>query len=82
MYEVGRKVKHLADAVVVLPDNKQIAIEVELTMKSLKRLNEMINSYIMHNEITEAWYFFSEETIEKVRKIAGNCQNIKVHSLN
>lgn len=82
VYGVGRKVKHLADAVVVLPDNKQIAIEVELTMKSLKRLNEIINSYVMHNEIAEAWYFCSEETIEKVRKIAGNCQNIKIHGLN
>ncbi len=80
-YGVGRKVTHLADAVLILPDDKQIAIEVELTMKTKERLEEIILGCVLHERIKEVWYYCSPETIERVRRTAGNWNHIKIHAL-
>lgn len=62
--------KHYADALMFMPDGKQVAIEVELTMKSKSRLKEILSGYMCQCEIKEVWYFCSPEIIEKVKKLA------------
>lgn len=48
---------HLADGVLLFPDGKQIAIEVELTMKGSWRLNKIISHYTVDHAFKEVWYF-------------------------
>jgi hypothetical protein len=81
IYAVGRKIKHLCDGILVLPDDKQIAIEVELTMKTKERLNEIIRSYALHDRLKEVWYYCSPETIDRVRRAADKWDHVKVYGL-
>jgi hypothetical protein len=52
-YDVGQKIKHLCDGILVLPNDKQIAIEVELTMKTKERLQDIIIEYVLHRRLKE-----------------------------
>lgn len=79
---IGKRDKHLADGVLLLPDNKHVAIEVELTMKSKSRLKEIMLGYALHEHIKEVWYFCAPGIVEKVRKVAGDREYIKVFSLH
>jgi hypothetical protein len=72
---------HCADAILILPD-KEIAIEVELTSKSQRRLESIIRSYSTDLSINEVWYFCSGEVLPAVNKIAGNLSYVKTYHLN
>jgi len=80
-YCVGKKIRHLCDGVLILPDDKQIAIEVELTMKTKERLEDIIFSYVLHKRIKEVWYYCSPEIIERVRRAADDWKHVKVYGL-
>lgn len=81
LYRVGRKVKHLCDGILIFPDDTQIAIEVELTMKTKERLHEIIRSYALHTRFKEVWYYCSPETIDRVRRAAVKWNHVKVYGL-
>jgi hypothetical protein len=79
MPRVGRgREKHIADALLYLDDPKPIAIEVELTMKSKRRLSDILTAYMCQLDIKEVWYFCSPEIIERVKKAAEKFRMIKV----
>lgn len=82
VYSVGRKINHLADGVLIFPDDKQIAIEVELTMKTKRRLEDIILSYVLHKRIKEVWYYCSSDTIEQVRRAANRWDHVKIYGLD
>lgn len=48
MKGIGKHDHHLLDGILVLPDSEQITIEVELTMKSKKRLEDILWDYMLH----------------------------------
>lgn len=50
---VDKKNHHLPDGILILPDFRQIAIEVELTMKSKQRLENIIWGYMLCSDINE-----------------------------
>ena len=81
-YGVGRKIRHLGDGILILPNNREIAIEVELTMKSKRRLDDIMLGYALHKHIKEVWYFCSPIIIERVRKAAKNWSHIKIFELD
>lgn len=66
----------------MLPDDRQIAIEVELSMKTKKRIEDIIFSYALHNQLKEVWYFCSPEIINRVRRAAGDWKHVKIYTLN
>ncbi len=72
---------HIADGMLILPDQKQIAIEVELTTKGEYRLEQILKGYAGQFSISEVWYYCSKQAINKVTKLAANLQYIKVYSL-
>ena len=79
MPRVGRgREKHFSDAIFYLPDGKLVAIEVELTMKSKRRLKDILTAYMCQLEIKEVWYFCSPEIIERVKILANKFSMIKV----
>ena len=74
--------KHYADALVYLPDGKQIAIEVELTMKSKRRLKKIMSGYMCQFEIKEVWYYCAPAIVNKVKQLADKWESvIKVYEL-
>lgn len=73
---------HISDGLLVFPDDRQIAIEVELTMKGKLRLEKIFKAYASQLEIKEIWYFCSPEVLPKMRKAAEKRSYIKVHGLS
>lgn len=72
---------HTPDALLI-KDDKQIAVEVELTSKSKKRLESIINSYATDLAIHEVWYFCSNEVIAAVKKAASHLPFVKIHVID
>jgi hypothetical protein len=77
-----KDVTHLADGVLMFPDDRHVAIEVELSMKTKKRIEDIIFSYALHNQLKEVWYFCSPAIINRVRRAAGDWTHIKVYALD
>lgn len=68
---------------VLIKDGQKIAIEVELTLKSNKRLDKKIEYYKGNIDYYEVWYFAETEAIaEAVKKRIENMKFIKVFYLN
>jgi hypothetical protein len=73
---------HIADGLLVFPDDRHIAIEVELTMKGKLRLEKIFRAYGGQFEIKEVWYFCSPDILPKIRKAAEKRSYIKIHGLS
>lgn len=72
---------HVCDGIWVYED-KQIAIEVELTTKGARRVNKIIKHYKKSVEYAEVWYFCGNAQVKKkVSKAANEASFIKVHDL-
>ena len=78
-YGVG-KLGHVADGLLVFPDNRKVAIELELTQKSRLRLEKILRGYGAKIEIDEVWYFCSDNLISAVSDLSKNKTYIKVFS--
>ncbi len=72
---------HLADGILLFPDNKQFAIEVELTMKGSWRLDKIMTHYLTAWDFKEVWYFCAPNILRKMNKVVGEKTHIKVFSL-
>ncbi len=79
-YGVG-KVKHIADGILILQDDRKIAIEVELSLKSKYRLQTIFESYGGQLDIEEAWYFCNNALIRPLTELSLKKPYIKIHSL-
>jgi predicted transcriptional regulator len=79
-YGIG-KAGHLADGILMFPDETKIAIEVELSMKGKRRIEKILSAYGGQLEIAEAWYFCAESVIRPLSSLAKNKSYIKIHSL-
>lgn len=63
-----KKQNHIADGMLILPDQKQIAIEVELTTKGTYRLEKILKGYASQFDINEVWYFCESQAKNKITK--------------
>lgn len=73
---------HMADGVLLFPDNRQIAIEVELTMKGSWRLEKIIKNLITDFDFKGAWYYCAPQIMRKMLKAAEDHDTyIKIFSL-
>jgi hypothetical protein len=79
-YGLG-KTGHIADGMLVFPDQKKIAIEVELSLKGKYRLENIFSAYGGQLEIDEAWYFCVDQLIRPLTSLSTNKSYIKIHSL-
>ena len=76
-----KKSWHLPDAVVTLEARQEIAIEVEITQKSDKRLLETVERLVQ--QYKGVWYFVTDETREAVVKAIGSrAQILRVYNLD
>jgi hypothetical protein len=65
----------------VFPDFKHVAIEVELTMKSKRRLEDITWDYMLHKHIKETWYYCAPDVAGKVAKVISELKGFKVYTL-
>lgn len=73
--------EHLPDGVLIMSDEKRIAIEVELTLKARDRLLNILTDYEVDKTIHEVWYFCSPRVLPSLREIAANLSKIKTFLL-
>jgi len=62
---------HLPDGILILPDEKRIAIEVELSLKGRDRLLNILTDYVVDKAIHEVWYFCSPKVLLVLRETAA-----------
>ena len=77
-YRIG----HIADGMLVFPDDKKIAIEVELTMKGKDRLDKIITGYALNRSIDGVWYFCAPEIVNKVKNISSWFKDVRVFGID
>jgi hypothetical protein len=53
---VGKR-GHLSDGVLLFPDGKQIAVEIEMSVKGKNRIEQIIKGYVKQLSIKEVWYY-------------------------
>src|SRR5262249_8904729 len=70
---------HISDGVLVLNEDHKVSIEVELTLKSQKRLESIFKSYSSQLAFKEVWYFCSPGVIPALTKITSKKSFIKIH---
>lgn len=73
---------HIPDGMLLFPDDKEVAIEVELTMKSKRRLFEILGGYSGRFHINEVWYYCAPNIITRISKLAEKMPYIKFHNLS
>ena len=72
---------HIPDGV-LLQDGQKIALEVELTAKSKKRLTRILNQYRKNFEYQQVWYFCgSGEVFNLLKREAANYSFLEVKPL-
>ena len=72
---------HTADGILVFPDGKEIAIEVELTYKGAHRTENILKGYCAQFSIHEVWYFCSENILAMIGELAKSMPFIKMYNL-
>jgi hypothetical protein len=72
---------HLSDGFLVFPDEKQIAVEVELSLKGKNRTEKILKGYGGDFSIKEVWYYCPEGIAASLRVIASKMPFVKIHSL-
>ena len=70
---------HIPDGYLHLDDDKPIAIELELSVKSRERLNSIINEYSCNLGVKEVWYYTdSNEVVRAIEKAIKGYSFFKV----
>lgn len=77
---LGRR-GHLPDGILVFPDGKQIAIEIEISMKAKQRLERILKGYSAQFVIEEVWYFCAPDILGSFTKFVEHLTFVKVHNL-
>lgn len=77
---IGKK-KHIPDAMLIFPDGKQVAIEIELSQKAMHRLDTIFKAYAGQFAIEEVWYYCMPSLVPLLNRIAEKRSFIKIHNL-
>ncbi len=70
---------HIPDGYLYIEEGKPIAIELELSLKSRRRIEHIINRYAGNLAIEEVWYFTDRQDVARaIEKAAERFEFIKV----
>ncbi len=72
---------HVADGKLIFPDNKVVAIELELTVKGQRRIEKILKHYSRDTDIHEIWYFCSSKVIPVITKLTTRMPFVKIFNL-
>lgn len=74
---------HIADGYLFLQNQKPIAIELELSVKSRARLNNIIREYGGNLSVSEVWYFTDQNQVfNAIQKASNDYPFIKISMWN
>ena len=73
---------HIPDGYLQIGEDKPIAIELELSVKSRARINSIINDYGGNLSVKEVWYYTdSQDVARAISKAADGYSFIKVKQI-
>ena len=73
---------HIADGFLTIGQDKPIAVELELSVKSRARINSIINGYGGNLAVKEVWYYTdNKEVIRAITKASKGFDFIKVKEM-
>lgn len=72
---------HVADSLLVFSNDRQIAIEIELSIKGKRRIESILKSYATQFDIKEVWYFCSPGAYSMLSTLAAKKSLIKLFSI-
>lgn len=75
------KFGHVADGLLIFPDGKEIAIEVEISVKGKNRMEKILKDYATQFHIHEVWYFCLPRVIPILKKLTENMPFIKINNV-
>jgi predicted transcriptional regulator len=75
------KTGHVSDGILVFPDRKRIAVEVEMSVKGKNRIEKILREYGADFSIKEVWYYCSKNVITAVNSVAIQMPFVKIFSL-
>jgi len=78
---VGKR-GHLPDGMLIFPDGKEVAIEVELTAKDKNRVERILKWYAGKLDIKEVWYYCLPSIVVYMQKKAARMPFVKVVGLD
>lgn len=81
MFDLGRDA-HMPDGVLIFPDGRKCAIEVEKSQKTKDRLKDIMEGYGLQCVFQEVWYFCASQVLSSVSKIAVDLPFIKIYKLS
>lgn len=74
--------QRVPDGVLTLPDGKKVAVELELTTKSTRRLEKILKGYARATGYDEVWYFAQRPALaEKIRELSRRMPFVRVFLL-
>lgn len=76
------KFGHLSDGLLVFKDGKRIAVEVELSLKSRNRVEQILKWYSGVFEIEEVWYYCPKGIMASMSSMAVEMPHIKFNDLD
>lgn len=76
------KIGHLSDGTLILPEGKQIAIEVEMSAKGKNRLHKILRGYAAQLVFQEIWYYCLPSVIPMLTAATQRVPFIKIFNLN
>ncbi|MBV9576165.1 MAG: hypothetical protein JO149_06045, partial [Gammaproteobacteria bacterium] len=72
---------HLSDGILLFPDDRKIAIEIELTMKGNHRLEKILNGYRTQFAIAEVWYYCDQSIFKNFQMKVAKRPYIQLFNL-
>lgn len=75
------KTGHVSDGILMFPDGKQIAIEVELSIKGKNRIEKILRGYGAQLSIKEVWYYCTPPVASLLKRLSANMPFIKTYHL-
>ncbi len=80
-YDGLGKVGHVADGILMFPDGKQVAIEVELSVKGKNRIEKILRKYISQLTIKEVWYYCFPAVVPVLTELSKKMPFVKIYDL-
>jgi len=80
-YEGVGKAGHVSDGILVFPDGKEVAVEVELSIKGKKRIERIFKSYAAQFSIKEVWYYCPHGMVNALSVLSAKIPFIKINNL-
>lgn len=74
---------HMSDCVLITEDDKKIAIELELTVKSKARMNKIIADFTSDFDLDEVWYYTPSPSVQRAitKASSDHADFIKIYEL-